>query len=413
MSMMFLLSCAKDNKIPNSNVISNIQFELQHIEGSKIYALKNGCYAIYTYNIMWPKKVNGADTEKLQQFIIKNAFDTTGVTIEQAIEAAGKKFVAAEGGKLVNNVKLEDVLKLREEKDAFEYSYPSLDLQMVAPEWDVERDIISFELSKEIDLDNGLGAGMSSDVKYYYYGYQQDKRIDINYLFKQDNGQALLNLVKKTALDMPEDNCIMEENVNELTKLPDNIKFNDYMLSFYFDKYAIACGAVGSMVIDIPLEKVMNMMTDEGKKMLLCGNSYNDNKTKVEVEKRMNEYSSKYLKYGENPTMLTSDADFYTKAYVEGMNKCAAMAEADGEEMGWLDYDYWIDAQDYDGVEFKIVKVYVKNHDEAMVELAVKNFGEVRSKYVMWKREGGELKIDDLSTSGTTMRSMIKYYLNR
>lgn len=411
MSMMFLLGCAKDKKIPNNNIMSNIQFELQEVAGSHIYALNDGCYAIYTYNIMWPKKVNGGDTEKLQQFIIKNVFDTTGVTLEQAIEAVGKKFVADKGGKLVKNVSVEEVLKLREEKDDFEYSYPSLVIEMPSPEWDVERDIISLEMSKEIDFDNGLGAGMSSDVKHYFYDYKQDKRIGVENIIKQDKLQSLLSIVKKTALDMPEDNCIMEENVNLLTKLPSNFTFNDYMLSFHFEKYEIACGAVGGMVIDIPLESIKDLMSDEGKKLLMGNNSYSDNATKAEAEKRMNEYSSKYLKYGDIPEKLTSDENYYTKAYVDGMKQCEAKTEADGEEMGWLDFDYWIDAQDYDGVEFKVVKVYVKNHDEAMVELAVKNFGEVRSKYVIWKREDGVLKIDDLSTSGTTMRSMMKYYL--
>lgn len=413
MSIMFLFSCAKDSKIPNNNVMSNIQFELQEIKGSKVYALDNGCYAIYTYSIMWPKKANGCDTEKLQQFIIKNAFDTTGVTIEQAIEAVGNKFVVAQGGKLANNVKVEDVLKLREEKDDFEYSYPSLDIQMASPEWDVERDIISFDMLKSVDFDNGLGAGMSDDVKNFYYDHKNDKRIVVNDLFKQDKLQSLLSIVKKTALAMPEDNCIMEENVNLLSKLPSNFTFNDYMLSFYFEKYEIACGAAGSMVIDVPFSKIMDLMSDDGKKLLLCGNTYSDNATKVEVEKRMNEFREKYLKYGETPENIPTDNDYYTDDLFKGMEQCDKIAQEDGMETGWLDYDYWIDAQDYENVEFKVKEVYVKNHNEAMVELEVKNFGETRNKYVMWKRDGGKLKIDDLSTSGTTMRSMMKYYLNR
>lgn len=412
MSMMFLFSCAKERKIPNANIQSNIQFELQEIKGTNVYALDDGCYAIYTYNIMWPKKVNGADTEKLQQFIIKNAFDTAGVTIEQAIEAVGNKFVAAKGGKLVNNVKVEEVLKLREEMDDFEYSYPSLDVQMAAPEWDVKRDIISFDILREIDLDNGLGAGMSADVKNFYYDYKKDKRIVIEDIIKRDKLQSLLDVVKNLALAMPDDNCIMEDNVKSLSKLPTNFTFNDYMLSFCFEKYEIACGAVGAMVIDVPFENVMNLMTDEGKKLLLCGDPYRDNETQLEVEKRMNEYRDKYLKYGDIPEKIINDKDYYTQDYIKGMEECNKLAEKDGETT-WLDYDYWIDAQDYENVEFKVEKVYVKNHDEAMVELSVKNFGESRTKYVMWKREGGELKIDDLSTSGSTMRTMMRYYLYR
>ena len=386
---------------------------IKTIKGDKVYKTGKDTYAVITYNVRWPREFKNLDVNKLQEFVVENAFGLQGVSIEKAIEQNNAKFAEMFGGKPVNNITKENVLEMREKReDVFEKSYPECDVEVNFDKHDSERNLLIMEVINYINSDNGLGAGENFDYKKMYYDCSTGRKVEINDLIKSEKQPALLQMIKKKLLGGEEVDCVMEENVKAMSELPATFDFDDYMLYFRFAKYEVACGMANNTSIGIAIEDIKDMFTPYGKKLLMGNNSFKDDKTAAEVKKRMQEYLDFYLKNvkEEKYDKLNDRNNFYTIEFVIAERMCQRQAWEDGEETGWIDYDTWVDAQDIYNLSFEIKRVLVRNHNEAMVELVVNNCDEKRVKRVIWAREK-EMCIDDYSTSGTMMRDMMIKYL--
>ncbi len=217
------------------------------------------------------------------------------------------------------------------------------------------------------------------------------------------NEAAVLALVKENAQYIDDSKCIDVEKIEELSQLPANFQVNDLDITFVFDKCEIACEESGKMGVTVSLAELVDHLTPLGKRLFL-----GDGKTlpdvKQQVVNRVNALIKKHLRYGTNGANLNGINAFMTREYNEV--EARGMASV-GEDDIWLDFDPWIDAQDFDRVSFTVKNVYTINKDNAIVELEVRNFGTVKSKYLSMKRQDGVFKIDDFTTSGTTMRKIM------
>ena len=132
---------------------------------------------------------------------------------------------------------------------------------------------------------------------------------------------------------------------------------------------------------------------------------------KEEVEQRMNDFIKKHLDYSDWHNINKNTLNYFmTKAYKDEYKKCDKRAQKVGDEVGWIDYDPWIDAQDFEKVVITIKDIDVINPNKAIVKLDIKNF-ELLNKEVTWVREDGVMKIDNFTTIDTDMRAMMKSYL--
>ncbi|MCQ2287530.1 MAG: hypothetical protein MJZ74_00330 [Muribaculaceae bacterium] len=389
--------------------------KVNKLKGDCVYKIEKGTYATVSYDIKWPGKYDLIDKEKLQEFIVSNAFGCSGVSVEKALEQYCNKYCQTLNGKLVKNVTKEKVAQMREKRDINDTDkcYPECELTVDCSKWDKKRNVLIMEVSTYINNDNGLQAGEEYRYKKVYFDCTSKRKVEISNLINLKDQDALLQMIKNKLLNEKEVDCVMEDNVKAMDKLPATFDFDDYMVYFRFNKYEVACGMANNVYIGIAIEDIKDMLTPYGTILLMGRNKYKDDGTAAEVKARMQEYIDFYMKNikEEKYEVLYEKSGFYTKDYVKGEEMCQLQAEKDGEEIGWIEYDTWVDAQEFYNTSFEIKRVLVLNHDEAMVELLVSNCDETKVKRVMWKREGKKMLIDDYSTSGSMMRDMMDKYL--
>lgn len=379
-----------------------------------VYKTGADTYAVISYKIKWPKEFKNIDAGFIEEFVVRNALGMEGNSVDKALEQHKDDYAKMWNGKIVKNVTKEQVLEMREKRsDVFEKSYPECEIEVDCSMWDNERNLLVMDVNYYIDNDNGVAAGESSDYKRVYLDCNSKRKIELEDLINENKHAALLQIVKDKLLSGDEIDCVIEENVKAMNKLPYKFDFDNFNVYMRFAKYDVTCGLAFNNSIGIAIEDINDMLTPYGKKLLMDNNSFKDNKTAAETKSRMQEYLNYYLKNlkEEKYNKLNDRKNFYTKEFIKNEKMCQAKAEAEGEEIGWIEYDTWVDAQEFYNLSFKIKRVLVRNHNEAMVELVVNNCDIKTVKRVIWKREGNKMCIDDYSTSGTMMRDMMEKYL--
>lgn len=99
---------------------------------------------------------------------------------------------------------------------------------------------------------------------------------------------------------------------------------------------------------------------------------------------------------------LTADANFDDEAAFRSTG-LQALYDADAEatpdgEMGALDFDPFIDGQDWEITDLEIGAAGIAG-DYASVEVSFKNFGEARTLHYDLVKEDGGWKIDDVAST--------------
>jgi len=402
------LTACNNGKGSEESAAVGVKVNTTEIKGNYVYDIGDLCYATVEYSVEWPESVEGINLDSLQAFLLEAAFDTAGVDVSTAMRGVADRFVVNYKGKPTTSLTLEQVKKMRDSKDDLcdEY-FPSLIFTVDCEEYDSVRNLIEVKVTESIDTDNGLAAGMGFYEYTYYYDCERQCRLTLADVVADE--KAMLDIVKKKALGMDEDMCVMEELVNDLKALPAIFILDDYDLVFTFNKYEIACAAAGNIDIKLSSLEIENLLTPLGKK-LLC-TFVQDEAMNKEVTDRMNDYIAKCLHYDKTTADNTNAQLFLTSDYIEEYDECDKLYEDEG--MSWMNFDPWIDAQDYDEVKFEVKQVLVKNKDKAMVVLNVTNYGKTNTKWVKMKRENGLMKIDDFETSGTSMRTMMQNVINK
>ena len=78
------------------------------------------------------------------------------------------------------------------------------------------------------------------------------------------------------------------------------------------------------------------------------------------------------------------------------------------DQLGCFDYDYWISAQDWDVLSYKIEKVSMQDATHAVVYVVLKN-REVKTLFQLWMRkEDGHWRIDDLRSDSEASSSLMQ-----
>ena len=102
------------------------------------------------------------------------------------------------------------------------------------------------------------------------------------------------------------------------------------------------------------------------------------------------------------------DRRFCTKAWNKTMEDCERERMKRHEQMGCFDYDYWIGAQDWDVLSYKIEKVSMQDATHAVVYVVLKN-REVKTLFQLWMRkEDGHWRIDDLRSDSEAPSSLMQ-----
>ncbi len=378
---------------------TTVEVKTTTFEGTRVYSLPEAenSYLTYKYSIEWPEEINGIDADKFKAFVVENVLDTTGTDIEALIDADCEKFASAFNGVPTTEVTCEQVDELRENYGTYEL-YPSGEISNEILAYDPDRNIIGMVVISFTDYDTGFGAGYHYYETTVYYDCQRNCKIELSDIVGDKD--KVLAAVKRTAIDKAEELCVDENAVNSLTELPDRFTIGDLGLSFTFAPYEIACGASGNLEIQVQFNEVLDCLTPMGKKLFVGETTLEEVKT--EAETMTSEFITNCLDYENSIPDAEKMKEYFSEEYTE------ANAKWIDDGIGWLDYDPWIDAQDFDDVSFTVKNVYTVSKDKAIVELEVKNFGSVQSKYLVWKRQDGKLKLDDYTTSGTTIRTIMR-----
>ncbi len=407
LAMVALVGCNGSKNGESGADGSGVSVKTTTIKGNHVYQTNDG-YVTVEYDVQWPEEVSGIDADKFKAFVMQSVLDTTGVDMQAGIDALGEKFVKefSEGGKLTTSVTVDQVNKMREEREDMNPVCPAMEIKCEIVDYDPVRNIIEVKYDRYLNSDSGVAAGILNEEGSTYYDCERNCAITLDDVLA--NKAAVLDKVKEKAREFADEMCIEVSNVDALTELPANFKFNDLHMTFTFAKYEIACGAAGNVEIVVPLEEMVANLSDLGKRMFL-GNGEANEEVKNEVTAQVNKFISTCFKYGEGKGLdVDAVPGFRTSDYNDAEDKCYKKA---GEDL-WIDYDPWIDAQEFENVSFTVKNVFTLGNDKAVVELEVKNMENVTAKYLSMKRQDGAFKIDDFTTSGNTMRTFMEDYLN-
>lgn len=107
-------------------------------------------------------------------------------------------------------------------------------------------------------------------------------------------------------------------------------------------------------------------------------------------------------------TEMSLDRRFCTKAWNQTMEACERERMKRHEQMGCFDYDYWISAQDWEVLSYKIGKVSMQDATHAVVYVVLKN-RDVKTLFQLWMRkEDGHWRIDDLRSDNEAPSSLMQ-----
>lgn len=105
---------------------------------------------------------------------------------------------------------------------------------------------------------------------------------------------------------------------------------------------------------------------------------------------------------------MSLDRRFCTKAWNKTMEDCERERMKRHEQMGCFDYDYWIGAQDWDVLSYKIEGISMNFDSSAQVFLKLKNGKKISTFMIMMKKEDGRWLIDDLISDGEGNQSVMQ-----
>lgn len=97
----------------------------------------------------------------------------------------------------------------------------------------------------------------------------------------------------------------------------------------------------------------------------------------------------------------------YTTKDLRELIKKAEDATPEGE-LGPIDYDFWIDAQDYDNPQVEVVSVDMKSEEEAWAVVKIKDMGNEETQTIVMKLDEGEWKADDFITTDDGVTNSLK-----
>lgn len=110
----------------------------------------------------------------------------------------------------------------------------------------------------------------------------------------------------------------------------------------------------------------------------------------------------------EEQSEMSLDRRFCTKAWNKTMEDCERERMKRHDQLGCFDYDYWISAQDWDVLSYKIEKVSMQDATHAVVYVVLKN-REVKTLFQLWMRkEDGHWRIDDLRSDSEAPSSLMQ-----
>lgn len=105
---------------------------------------------------------------------------------------------------------------------------------------------------------------------------------------------------------------------------------------------------------------------------------------------------------------MSLDRRFCTKAWNKTMEDCERERMKRHEQMGCFDYDYWIGAQDWDVLSYKIEGISMNFGSSAQVFLKLKNGKKFSTFMLMMKKEGGRWLIDDIISDSEGDKSVMQ-----
>lgn len=367
-------------------------------------------FAEYHFRIDYIDYQRIKDPGDVGNFIAKDILHGTGGPLIMVANNYVFKMLPGEW-EPVGNMATEQVQSLREKKGDSDTMYPNVGLGITVSPIAGNDNFSQIEVAKFIDMDNGLAAGESMTLDTYYFDCKRKTAVKLADIFTPESNGKLLDMIKARALSYGDEKGIMDDLVNELTQVPERFEFDELMFAFRFGKYEIAAGNVGEATVDFPIVDLLPYLTPLGRKLMAKDLVENpDPAIASQVQQRAGDFLAKCLDYSDNNNVMISGANF-TKDYNAQFELCNKHAQQLDGEMSWLNFDPWIDAQDYQDVSYKLGRTLVRNANMAMTEVEITNMGNTLTKQILWKREGGKWLIDNFTTSATKMRIMMRDFL--
>lgn len=264
--MIMLAACTGNKEKASSAVSQDIEINTSQVKGELVYALEDsGCYAYIKYEIDWPQSATNVDVVRLQDFILDVALDTTSVDLIDAVKTKGYGFINGRG-KITDSVTADKVDEMREYKDVDGNLYfPFVVLKVKCEKYDKERGLFKVEIEEYDNSDSGTMAETYNKEKTFYFDCTKQAVLTVDDIVSDKS--ALLSIVKKKALAI-KDMCIMDELVNSINELPLGFEIEEKKLEFTFLKYEIACGAVGSIEIEVNSDEIESLLTPRGRQLM-------------------------------------------------------------------------------------------------------------------------------------------------
>ncbi len=245
-------------------IVKNKDFTTTTLSGEDVYQYNGDKYYTYKYSVQWPTEYRTGDVKALQRFIIENLLDTTGVDVHTAIDGVARRFVYK--GRRTDVLTYDQVTDMRNNKVDETQEFPWIDFTVELMPRDKKRNVIEAQLVDKSSLDNMLAAGDEIVERRVYYDCETGRSIKLDDLI--DNHAAVLTLVKKFALSMPDDAGINDDAIEYLEKLPTSFYFTDSGMAFVFGKYEITYGTVNGVDVEVTVTDLLPYLTPTGKRLL-------------------------------------------------------------------------------------------------------------------------------------------------
>ena len=136
-----------------------------------------------------------------------------------------------------------------QELDAFPYGAPYENISLVYDGYNADAHVLGMLLRYDAYLGGGTGAShIVSDV-YYYYDFDEDRRLYLSDLFEKDCNSVLLESVRQWLSENADEVCLSARP--DEVWLSDNWELRTNCIVFIYPKYEIACGAAGNVEVPV------------------------------------------------------------------------------------------------------------------------------------------------------------------
>lgn len=139
--------------------------------------------------------------------------------------------------------------------------------------------------------------------------------------------------------------------------------------------------------------------------------SFSQTKTEI-IKKRVNAiYSSIINEYNNGAMVEDIDAKYLSVSFKAATKQCKTVRNRKGDEVGPIDYDHWIQAQDFERLSANVVSITMQSATRAKAIVKLNNYGKTYNVSLILVQERRDWFVDDIyMKNGKSERAIIKTY---